>query len=129
MNNRQLIMLVDNDRDTLRLLDYTLKLEGFDTIVVSDGDSALKLMKATKPNMVILDEMTLGDDNLQIIDHIREQSDVPIIMLAREYEVEALRQALSHGADDYIRKPISMKSFVARVRAKLRRAEKKTAMV
>ncbi len=129
MNDRQLIMLVDDDQDIQRLLDYTLKLEGFDTIIVTDGDSALRLLQNIKPDMVILDEMTPGNDNLQVIDRIREQSDVPIIVLAREYEVETLRQALSRGADDYIRKPISMKSFVARVRAKLRRTEKKRALV
>lgn len=129
MNERQLIMLVDDDHDIRRLLDHILKLEGFDTIIVSDDDSALKLLQNIKPDMVILGEMTPGNNNLQVIDRIREQSDVPIIVLAREYEVEALRQALSHGADDYIRKPIGMKSFVARVRAKLRRTEKKRALV
>jgi len=127
MNERQRILLVDDDQDMLRVLNRTLKLEGFDTVIVADGDSALNLMDRIQPDMVILDEMTPGDDSLQVIDHIREHSDVPIIMLTREYEMEGLRQALSHGADDFIRKPFGTKSFVARVRAKLRRAGQKTA--
>jgi two-component system response regulator ResD len=129
MNERQRILLVDDDHDMLRLLNRTLKLEGFDTVIVTDGDAALNLMDSIKPDLVILDEMTPGDDSLQVVDHIREQSDVPIIVLTQEYEMEALRLVLSHGADDYIRKPFGNKSFVARVRAKLRRAERKTTLV
>jgi DNA-binding response OmpR family regulator len=108
------------------LLNHTLKPEGFDTVIVGDGDSALYLMDQINPDMVILDEMTPGDGSLQVVDHIREHSDVPIIMLTREYEMEALRLALSHGADDFVRKPFGAKSFVARVRAKIRRAGQKT---
>jgi two-component system response regulator MtrA len=125
MNERQRILLVDDDQDTLRVLNRTLKLEGFDTIIVTDGDSALHLMEKIKPDMVILDELKPGYDNIEVVDHIREHSDVPIIMLNQEYGIEALRQALSHGADDYIRKPFGPKSLVARVRAKLRRTSSK----
>jgi DNA-binding response OmpR family regulator len=127
MNERQRILLVDEDQDMLRVLNRTLKLEGFDTVIVADGDSALNLMERIKPDLVILDEMTPGDDSLQVVDHIREQSDVPIILLTQGYEMDALRKALSHGADDFIRKPFGTKSFVARVRAKLRRAGQKPA--
>jgi two-component system response regulator ResD len=127
MNERQRILLVDDDQDMLRVLNRTLKLEGFDTVIVADGDSALNLIDRIKPDMVILDEKNPGDDSLQVVDSIRQRSNVPIIMLAQEYEMEGLRQALSHGADDFIRKPIGAKSFVARVRAKLRRAMPKPA--
>jgi two-component system response regulator ResD len=127
MIETQRILLVDEDQDMLRLLNRTLKLEGFDTVIVADGDSALNLMERVKPDLVILDEMTPGDDSLEVLDHIREHSDVPVILLTHEYEMDSLREALSHGADDYIRKPFGTKSFVARVRAKLRRAGQKTA--
>jgi DNA-binding response OmpR family regulator len=125
-DERQRILLVDDDRDRLRVLDHTLKREGFDTVIVAAGSSVLNLIKSLKPDIVILDDVLPGDDSLQVVDHIREQSDVPIIVLTQAYEMEALRRALSHGADDYIRKPFGTRSFVARVRAKLRRAEKKT---
>jgi two-component system response regulator AdeR len=126
MNERQRIMLVDNDQDMVRVLNRTLKLEGFDTVIVTDSDAALNLMEKIKPDMVILDETTPGQESLEVVDQIRQHSDVPIIMLTQEYEIGALRQALSHGADDYILKPVGAKSFVARVRAKLRRARVKT---
>lgn len=126
MNERQCILLVDHDQDTVRVLNRTLKLEGFDTVIVTNGDSALNLMGKIKPDMVIVDEIKPGYDNIEIIDHIREHSDIPIIMLNQEYGIEALRQALSHGADDYVHKPFRPKSFVARVRAKLRRTGLKT---
>jgi DNA-binding response OmpR family regulator len=121
MNERQRIMLVNDDQDMARILDRTLKLEGFDTVIVTDSESALALMKKIQPDMVILDEITPGPESIDVVDQIRESSDVPIIMLTQEYEIEALRRALAHGADDYIRKPVGAKSFVARVRAKLRR--------
>jgi DNA-binding response OmpR family regulator len=129
MNERQRILLVDEDQDMVRLLNHTLKLEGFDTVIVTDGDAALHLMNRIEPDLIILDEMAPDDDSLQVVDHIRKQSDVPIIMLTQEYGMEALRQALSHGADDYIRKPFGAKSFIARVRAKLKRAGQKPARV
>jgi DNA-binding response OmpR family regulator len=125
MNERQRIMLVDDDGDMARVLNRTLKLEGFDTVIVTDSDSALNLMDKIKPDMVILDETTPGQESLDVVDQIREHSNVPIIMLTQEYEMGALRQALSHGADDYVRKPVGAKSFAARVRAKLRRAARK----
>ena len=125
MNDRQRIMVVDDDQDMQRLLNRTLELEGFDTVIVADGDSAVNLMDKIDPDLVILDTMTPGLDSFQILDHMREHSDVPIIMLTTEYKVESLRQALSHGADDFIRKPFGMRSFLARIRAKLRRTRQK----
>lgn len=121
MNDRQQILVVDDDRDMQRILDSTLEPEGFDTIMVVDEDSALSLLDTVHPDLVILDASSSANDNLQILDHMREHSDVPIIMLTADYEVESLRKALFRGADDYIRKPFGTRSFVARINAKLRR--------
>ena len=126
MDERQRILLIDDDRDMVRVLDRTLQLEGFDTVIVTDSDSAINIMDKIKPDMVILDETTPGQESFEIVGQIREHSNVPIIMLTQEYEIGALRQALSRGADDFIRKPFGAKSFIARVRAKLRRAGLKT---
>ena len=121
VNNRQRILVVDDDQDMLRLLNRTLEMEGFDTIIVADGDAALNMMDVIEPDLVVLDTMTGDHDSFQILDHMREHSSVPIIMLTTSYEVESLRKALSHGADDFIRKPFGMRLFLARIRAKLRR--------
>ncbi len=123
MNERQRIMLVDNGQDMLKLLNHTLDMEGFDTVIVADGDSAVDMLDKISPDLVILDTTTPDNDNFQTLDHLRKHSDVPIIMLATAYETELLRKALSLGADDFIRKPFGMRAFVARIRAKLRRSK------
>jgi DNA-binding response OmpR family regulator len=127
MTEKQCILLVDDDRDMQKLLNSTLQHEGFDTFIVADGQAALHLMDQIKPDLVILDEVSAAEDGLLVVDNIRELSEAPIIVLARDYQMETLRRVLSHGADDYIRKPFGTRSFVARVRAKLRRAGQATA--
>jgi len=122
MNDRQRIMVVDDDQEMLKLINRVLDLEGFDTIVVADGDSALTLLEEIDPDLVILDTMMPGLDGFQTLDLIREHSNVPIIMLTARHEIESLQRALFLGADDYIRKPFSTRSLIARIRAKLRRA-------
>ncbi len=122
MNEQQRIMVVDDDREMLKLLNRTLELEGFDTVVVADGDSALTLLEEIEPDLVILDIIMPGLDGFQTLDLIREHSNVPVIMLTAKHEVESLRKALLLGADDYISKPISTRSLIARIRAKLRRS-------
>jgi DNA-binding response OmpR family regulator len=121
MDDRQRIMVVDDDQEMLRLLNRTLELEGFDTIVVADGDSALTLLEKIDPDLVILDIMMPGLDGFKTLDLIREHSNVPIIMLSARHELELLQRALLLGADDYISKPFNIRSFIARIRAKLRR--------
>jgi DNA-binding response OmpR family regulator len=118
---RQRILLVDNDQDMLNFLNLTLEQEGFDTIVVADTDSATNLLDTVKPDLVILDTMSPEQDSLEMLDQIRKHSRVPIIMLSADGEAQKMREALSHGADDYIRMPFSVRPFIARVRAKIRR--------
>ena len=126
MNTRQRIMVVDNNQDMQQLLDITLTRDGFDTVIVADGDTALTLLAKVEPDLVILDSMAPEDEDFQELDRIREHSDVPIVMLAANYEMESLRRAFSLGADDYIRKPFERRAFLARIRAKMRRAREYT---
>ena len=123
MNDRQCIMVVDDDQDMQELLNRSLDMEGFDTVIVADSDSALSIMDKVEPDLIILDTTTPDNESFQALDHIREHSSVPIIMLTSAYEVELLRKAISLGADDFIRKPLGMRSFIARIRAKLRRSQ------
>jgi len=121
MNTPQRIMVIDRDRDMRQLLNNTLETEGFDTIVVTDSDTTLELLDQAKPDLVILDSGVGEDETLQELRRIRQNSDVPVIILTPRYEPAGLQRALSLGADDYVRKPFGSRSFVARVRAKLRR--------
>ena len=122
MNERQTILVVDNDRDMLTFLNRTLKTEGFDTVLAGDGGEAEALLDS-EPDLVILDTTIPGTEAFEILDHLRRHSNVPIIILSHEYALDALSTALSRGADDFIRKPFGTRSFVARIRAKLRRAQ------
>jgi DNA-binding response OmpR family regulator len=121
MVERQRIMLVDTDHDMLNFLNVTLEQEGFDTIVVADTDAATGLLETVNPDLVILDSVSPERDNMEILNEMRKRSRVPIIMLSADSGAEKMREALAHGADDYIRMPFSVKPFLARVRAKLRR--------
>ena len=122
MNNRQRIMVIDGDRDIQPLLNATLETEGFDTVMVTDEATTLAMLAQTEPDLVILDSRPEGKENFRELGRIRRYSDVPVIILATDYEIKSLRRAFSLCADDYIRKPFQIRSFLARIRAKLRRA-------
>jgi DNA-binding response OmpR family regulator len=123
VNERQRILVVNGDRDGPGLLNRTLEVEGFETVFAGDSGSALSLL-GSEPDLVILDTSIPGIEAFEILDHLRQYSNVPIIILSHEYALETLSLALSRGADDFIRKPFGTRSFVARIRAKLRRAER-----
>lgn len=117
----QRIMLVDNDQDMSNFLNLTLEQEGFDTIVVTDTEAATNLLNTIKPDLIILDTLSPEQDGLELLDRMRKRSRAPIIMLSADVEAQKMREALAHGADDYIRMPFGVKPFIARIRAKLRR--------
>jgi len=123
MKNRPYIMVVDDDREILQMLKHILELEGYGIAIVADGSSALALLQKCKPDLVILDIMLPGLDGYQVLNLIRQHSDVPVIMLTVRCEVASLHKALTLGADDYVRKPFSTRELMARIQAKLRRAK------
>ncbi|MGD9118980.1 MAG: response regulator [Dehalococcoidia bacterium] len=121
MTPRRRIMVVDRDRDTHPLLNYTLENEGFDTIVVTGDDNTPALIHEMAPDLVILDSTEGEADDFRELRRIRSSTDVPVIVLTPSYNPEELKKAISLGADDYVRKPFGARLLVARVRAKLRR--------
>ncbi len=122
MNNRDCVMVIDDDIEMLEMLNRILELEGFDAIATVDGSSALAQLEETTPDLVILDIMMPGLDGFETLNLIRERSNVPVIMLTARHEIKSLQMALSLGADDYVIKPFSTRALIARIRAKLRRA-------
>jgi len=128
MKKHTCIMVVDDEQAILRLLSRTLEPEGYDVVVADDGRSALELLDKHGPALVILDIMMPGLNGLQVLDLIRQRSNIPVIMLTARVEVTTLRDALSLGADDYVRKPFRTWELLARIRAKLRRAEAEVTM-
>ena len=121
MKKRPHIMVVDDDQEMLRMLERTLELEGYGVTVAAGGSLALALLDDCKPDFVILDIMMPGPDGYQVLDSMRQRSDVPVIMLTARREVASLDKALALGADDYVRKPFRVLELLARIQAKLRR--------
>jgi len=122
MKKHPCILVVDDDQAILRLLKRTLEPEGFGVVIASNGRSALALLEEHKPDLIILDIMMPGLDGFQVLDLIRQRSNIPVIMLTARGEVTSLNEALGLGADDYVRKPCSTRELLARIGAKLRRA-------
>lgn len=121
MSKTPLILAVDDDIAILRLLERILSLEGYNVVITPDGHQAVPLLLEHKPDLAILDIMMPGMDGFEVLDQLRQHSDIPIIMLTAKGEVASLHQALDTGADDYIRKPFHTRELLARIRAKLRR--------
>lgn len=116
------ILVVDDEEWVRRTVRTYLEEAGFKVATVSDGSSALAQFDAFRPDLVILDWMLPGLDGPQVAARIRQQSDVPIIMLTARVEEQDRISGLELGADDYVVKPFSARELEARVKAVLRRS-------
>jgi DNA-binding response OmpR family regulator len=116
------VLVVDDEATLVDTIRYNLRREGYEVHVASEGNEALKLARATSPDLVVLDLMLPGIDGLEVCRQLRRDSTVPILMLtAKDDEVDKI-VGLEVGADDYMTKPFSMRELLARVRAMLRRS-------
>ncbi len=121
MQNRQKILIVDDDNNIAELISLYLTKEFFDCKIVNDGTEALDAFASFKPDIILLDLMLPGIDGYQVCRTIRQTSNVPIIMLSAKGDTFDKVLGLELGADDYIMKPFDTKELVARVKAVLRR--------
>ena len=119
------ILVVDDDPNVQRLLRVTLKQEGFDVIVASDGAEGVRLWETDSPALILLDVTLAKLDGYQVAASIREAegtgAHVPIIMLTAEKEVEQKVRGLRAGADDYLVKPFHQAELLARMKSLLAR--------
>jgi Response regulators consisting of a CheY-like receiver domain and a winged-helix DNA-binding domain len=118
---KQKILIVDDDVNIAELISLYLLKECFDTMIVNDGEAAIRQFQEYQPNLVLLDLMLPGIDGYEVCREIRKTSGVPIIMLSAKGEIFDKVLGLELGADDYVIKPFDSKELVARVRAVLRR--------
>jgi DNA-binding response OmpR family regulator len=117
------LLVVDDDRDLVELLDYALRREGYDVVRAYDGETAVEAVGRERPDLVVLDinlPKLTGFVVLERIRHVDEHVSV-LLLSARQDESDILR-GLQLGADDYITKPFRPKELVARVKAILRRS-------
>ncbi|HYN48958.1 MAG TPA: response regulator [Candidatus Nanopelagicales bacterium] len=126
------ILVVDDDPNVQRLLSYTLKQEGYEVVVASDGAEGFRLWGAEDPALILLDVMLPKLDGYQVAAKIRAEeagSHVPIIMLTAEAEVEQKIRGLRAGADDYLVKPFHPAELLARIKSLLARFAPKDLLV
>jgi len=116
------ILIADDDHDLLALIGFTLAQSGFVVVKANDGPSAMRVFAQELPDLVLLDINMPGASGFDVCARIREQSRVPVMMLTVRGEEEDLVKALDLGADDYLNKPFSPRTLIARVKALLRRA-------
>ncbi len=122
------ILLVDDEPLMLKGLKYTLEQEGYETDMAMDGEEAMNKFSAQAFDLVLLDVMLPKLDGLSVCQRIREQSNVPIIMLTAKGEDMDKILGLEYGADDYMTKPFNILEVRARIRTVLRRAGAVTPM-
>ncbi len=121
MAEKQRVLIVDDDANIAELISLYLIKECYETLIVHDGEEALRVFKEFKPNIILLDLMLPGIDGYQVCRELRTTSQVPIIMLSAKGEIFDKVLGLELGADDYMIKPFDSKELVARVKAVLRR--------
>ena len=127
------ILVVDDDPNVQRLLQYTLKQEGHEVIVAADGQEGFQLWGAEHPALILLDAVLPRLDGYQVATKIRSEevagAHVPIIMLTAEREVEQKVRGLRAGADDYLIKPFHPAELLARIKSLLARFAPRDALV
>ncbi len=116
------VLAVDDNASIQKLVSANLQARGYAVTVADTGESALRLFTPGDYELVLLDLILPGLSGLEVCSHIRQQSDVPIIVLSAREDEELKVRALDAGADDYVTKPFSQEELLARVRAVMRRA-------
>jgi DNA-binding response OmpR family regulator len=116
------VLIADDDADLRELIGFTLTQSGYLVIKAHDGPAAVRRFEEEVPDLVVLDINMPGLSGFEVCEAIRRRSRVPVMMLTVRGEEEDLVRALGLGADDYLNKPFSPRTLLARVKALLRRA-------
>ena len=115
------VLIVDDEKAIVDILNHNLKREGYETVQAYDGEEAIEKMKEEKPDLVLLDVMLPKMDGFSVCKTIRQSTNIPVIMVTAKEDVVDKVIGLELGADDYITKPFSVREVLARVKANLRK--------
>ncbi|WP_060678564.1 response regulator YycF [Virgibacillus halodenitrificans] len=119
----QKILVVDDEQPIADILKFNLEKEGYEVVLAHDGDEAIEVAEAEKPDLILLDIMLPNRDGNEVCREIQKTQSMPIIMLtAKDSEIDKVL-GLELGADDYVTKPFSNREVIARVKANLRRQQ------
>jgi two-component system alkaline phosphatase synthesis response regulator PhoP len=117
------ILIVEDERDMARGLQFNLEARGFDVVVAGDGDAGMRAATEAPPDLVLLDVMLPKRDGYEVCRALRKaQPALPILMLTAKGQEDDVVLGLKLGADDYVKKPFSVAELVARIETLLRRA-------
>jgi two-component system phosphate regulon response regulator PhoB len=122
--SRGKILIVEDDRDIVEMVEYNLKQEGYVTVHAFNGEKGIELADKEKPDLIILDLMLPAIDGFEVCKRLKQQQStslIPIIILSAKSRETDKVVGLELGADDYITKPFSPRELIARIKAVLRR--------
>ncbi len=117
------VLIVDDEKAIVDILDFNLKKEGYSTLKAYDGGEGLRMAREMDPDLILLDVMLPVMDGFEVCRTLRSMGDnVPIIMITAREEETDMVFGLENGADDYVTKPFSMRALMARVKTNIRRS-------
>jgi phosphate regulon transcriptional regulator PhoB len=122
------VLIVEDEKDIAKMIDYNLRKEGYKTIIANDGEDALDAAITKLPGLILLDLMLPGLSGLDVCKELkaeRKTASIPIIMLTAKSQESDKIVGLELGADDYVTKPFSPRELIARIKALLRRSKEK----
>jgi phosphate regulon transcriptional regulator PhoB len=125
---KETILIVEDEKDITKMLEYNLQKEGYKTFSASDGEDALDEARRHHPGLILLDLMLPGMDGLEVCKELKSDTKtalIPIIMLTAKAQESDKVVGLELGADDYVTKPFSPRELIARIKAVLRRMKEK----
>jgi DNA-binding response OmpR family regulator len=120
---RRRILVVDDEERMVRFIRMNLEHDGFQVSEAFNGKQAIQKLRDVTPDLILLDIMMPDLDGFEVLETLREISNVPVIMLTAKGEEDDRVRGLERGADDYVTKPFSPRELVSRVKAVLRRTE------
>ena len=124
MENRPLVLVVDDQTEITKLVAISLQSEGFRVLAASNGPQALAQLADTNPDVLLLDIMMPGMSGIEVLREMREHHPVPIILLSARSSAASVSEGLDLGADDYVTKPFHPTELGARIRAVMRRSRR-----
>ncbi len=124
MENRPLVLVVDDQSEITKLVTLSLEAEGFRVLTARDGQQALSQLADSNPDVLLLDIMMPGMSGIDVLREVREHHPVPVVLLSARSSAASVSEGLNLGADDYVTKPFHPGELAARVRAVMRRSRR-----